>query len=117
MLFMYYAKCSTCMKAKKWLETHNLQYVARDITEANPSIDEIKTWHRMSGLPIKKFFNTSGQRYRFLQLKNRIMYMNDEDCYRLLATDGMLVKRPLLITDTAVLIGFKENEWAVLLDT
>ncbi len=112
MLFIYYPKCSTCMKAKKWLDAQGIQYTERHMKDENPSAAEIKVWHSMSGLPIKKFFNTSGQLYRSLQLKDRVVSMSDEECYELLASDGMLVKRPLFITDSTVLIGFKEAEWA-----
>ncbi len=111
MLFIYYPACSTCKKAKKWLDTHNIQYTGRHIKEYPPSAEEIKTCHRISGIPIKKFFNTSGQRYRELHLKDKLSSMSDAACYELLASDGMLVKRPLVITDSAILIGFKEIEW------
>lgn len=110
-LFLEYPKCSTCQKAKKWLDTHNLSYTGRHIKEQNPSVDELKLWHEKSGLDIKKFFNTSGMLYKEMALKDKLSSMPLEEQYDLLATDGMLVKRPLIITDTAVLVGFKETEW------
>ena len=110
-LFLEYPKCSTCQKAKKWLDTHNLSYIDRHIKEQNPSVDELKLWHEKSGLDIKKFFNTSGMLYKEMALKDKLSSMPLEEQYTLLATDGMLVKRPLIITDTAVLAGFKEAEW------
>ena len=110
-LFLEYPKCSTCQKAKKWLDTHNLSYTDRHIKEQNPSVDELKLWHEKSGLDIKKFFNTSGMLYKEMVLKDKLSSMPLEEQYTLLATDDMLVKRPLIITDTAVLVGFKEAEW------
>ena len=111
MLFLCYSKCSTCKKAGKWLDDHQITYDRRDIKEENPSIDELKRWHQQSGLPLKKFFNTSGQLYREMKLKDRLPEMPEEEQYQLLASDGMLVKRPLLIHEDDVLIGFKEMEW------
>ena len=110
-LFLEYPKCSTCQKAKKWLDTHNLSYTDRHNKEQNPSVDELKLWHEKSGLDIKKFFNTSGMLYKEMALKDQLPSMSLQEQYTLLATDGMLVKRPLIITDTAVLVGFKEAEW------
>ena len=111
MLFLEYPPCSTCKKAKKWLDDNGLSYEARHIKENNPSYEELKAWHEKSGLPLKKFFNTSGIQYRALELKDRLPAMSEEEQLRLLATDGMLVKRPLIVTETAVLTGFKEAEW------
>lgn len=111
MLFIQYPKCSTCQKAKKWLDTHNITYTDRHIAEDNPSYDELKEWYGKSGLPLKKFFNTSGLLYKSMQLKDKLPAMSEEEQLRLLATDGMLVKRPLIVDDSRVLIGFKETEW------
>lgn len=110
-LFLEYPKCSTCQKAKKWLDAHNLSYTDRHIKEQNPTAEELKIWHEKSGLDLKKFFNTSGLLYKELGLKDKLPAMSAEEKYALLATDGMLVKRPLIITDDAVLTGFKEAEW------
>lgn len=115
MLFICYPKCSTCQKARKWLDEHNIQYTERHIVEENPSYGELKQWHEKSGLPLKKFFNTSGMIYRKMDLKNKLPEMEQEEQLRLLATDGMLVKRPLVVTDDHVLVGFKEKEWEILL--
>lgn len=113
MLFLEYPPCSTCKKAKQWLDAHNLTYTARHIKEQNPTYEELKHWHRRSGLPLKKFFNTSGLVYKALDLKNKLPGMTEEEQLQLLATDGMLVKRPLIVTDDGkVLTGFKEKEWA-----
>ena len=112
MQFICYAKCSTCQKARKWLDAHGVEYTERPIKEENPTAEELKTWHQMSGLPIKKFVNTSGMLYRELQLKDKLPAMTDAEIYALLATDGMLVKRPLLVGEDYVLTGFKEAEWA-----
>lgn len=113
MLFLEYPPCSTCKKAKKWLEEHNVSYTARHIKENNPTYEELKHWLESSGLPIKKFFNTSGLQYKALGLKDRLPSMTIEEQLRLLSTDGMLVKRPFVVTDDGkVLTGFKENEWA-----
>ena len=111
MLFIEYPKCSTCQKAKKWLDDHNVSYTDRHIKEENPTVEELKTWQSMSNLPLKRFFNTSGMLYRELGLKEKLETMSEEEQYALLASDGMLVKRPLVITDDVVLIGFKEKEW------
>ena len=115
MLFVYYPKCSTCMKAKKWLDENGLEYELRDIRTENPSADELGTWYRKSGLPLKRFFNTSGNLYKEMKLKDRLPQMTEEEQIHLLAEDGMLVKRPVLVTDTAVLTGFREKEWEALL--
>ncbi len=111
MLFLEYPKCSTCQKAKKWLNGHEKQFFERHIVEENPSIEELKQWVGLSGLPIKRFFNTSGMKYRELGLKDKLPLMSEEEQYAILATDGMLVKRPLLIGDTFVKVGFREKEW------
>ena len=111
MLFIEYPKCSTCQKAKKWLEEHNITYTDRHIVEDNPTYEELKEWYTMSGLPLKKFFNTSGMIYKQINLKDKLKEMTEDDQLKLLATDGMLVKRPLVIGDNFVLTGFKEKEW------
>lgn len=111
MLFIQYPKCTTCQKAKKWLDGKKIAYDDRNIKEDNPSYEEIKKWHKVSGLPLKKFFNTSGLLYKEMQLKDKLPDMSEEEQYRLLATDGMLVKRPLMVGDDFVLPGFKEKEW------
>ena len=111
MLFICYPKCSTCKKAQNWLDAHGISYETRHIVEANPTYDELKHWHEISGLPLKKFFNTSGMLYKEMKLKDKLPEMNDEEKYALLATDGMLVKRPLLVGENFVLTGFKEAEW------
>ena len=111
MLFVQYPKCSTCRKAKKWLDAHHITYTERHIAENNPSYDELKEWHKKSGLPLKRFFNTSGMLYKEMQLKDKLPSMSEEEQLKLLATDGMLVKRPLIIEDQVVLTGFKEAEW------
>ena len=111
MLFLCYPKCTTCQKAKRFLEENNVPFTLRDIKTERPSYEELKSWQQKSGLPVKRFFNTSGLQYRALDLKDRLPQMSDEEQLRLLATDGMLVKRPLLITDNAVLVGFRETEW------
>lgn len=111
MLFIQYPKCSTCQKAKKWLDAHNIIYTDRHIADHNPSYDELKKWYKESGLPLKKFFNTSGLLYKEMQLKDKLPAMSEEDQLKLLAADGMLVKRPLIVADNRVLIGFKEAEW------
>lgn len=110
-LFLEYPKCTTCQKAKKWLEEHQVNYEDRHIKEQNPTVEELKEWHRRSGLPLKKFFNTSGLLYKSMQLKDRLPEMSEEEQYELLATDGMLVKRPLVIQENGVLVGFKTAEW------
>ena len=111
MLFIEYPKCTTCKKAKKWLDDHGLQYTDRHIKEENPTADELKTWHSKSGLPLKRFFNTSGVLYKEMHLKDKLPEMSEEEQFQLLATDGMLVKRPIIVTDGKVLTGFKEKEW------
>ncbi len=111
MLFLHYPKCSTCQKAKKWLDANGISYEDRHIKEQNPTIEELKAWHDRSGLPLKKFFNTSGLLYRELNLKDKLPQMSEQEQYELLASDGMLVKRPLLIGEEFVLVGFKETEW------
>lgn len=116
MLFVEYPKCSTCKKAKAWLDGHGLKYDDRHIVENNPTASELRTWHQASGLPLRRFFNTSGMRYRELGLKDKLANMTDEEMYNLLSSDGMLVKRPLLITNSTVLVGFREKEWSELFD-
>lgn len=111
MVFICYPKCSTCKKAQKWLDENGISYEVRDIKEQNPSAVEIKNWHKKSTLELKRFFNTSGKIYREKALKDKLPHMNDEEKYKLLASDGMLVKRPILLADTFVLVGFKETEW------
>lgn len=111
MLFVEYPKCTTCKRAKKWLDDHNISYTDRHIKEDNPTVEELKSWHKQSGLPLKKFFNTSGNLYKEMQLKDKLPDMSEEEQFKLLATDGMLVKRPIVVTKDAVLVGFKENEW------
>ena len=111
MLFICYPKCSTCRKAKTWLEDHNISYELRDIKEENPTAQELSDWQKKSGLPMKKFFNTSGMLYREMGLKDKLKTMTDREMLDLLATDGMLVKRPILVTGDAVLVGFKEAEY------
>ena len=114
MLFICYPKCTTCQKAKKWLDEHNIEYKERHIADANPTYDELKEWYEKSGLPLKKFFNTSGLLYKEKQLKDKLPTMSEEEQLQLLATNGMLVKRPLLVTEDKVLVGFKESEWNVI---
>ncbi|MCI9658448.1 MAG: arsenate reductase family protein [Lachnospiraceae bacterium] len=111
MLFLEYPKCTTCKKAKKWLNDHGAKFEDRDIKEKNPTAEELKTWYQKSGLPLKRFFNTSGMLYKSMQLKDRLPDMSEEEQLALLASDGMLVKRPLLIKGDTVLVGFKEAEW------
>lgn len=111
MNFICYPKCSTCQKAKKWLDEKNIQYTERHIVEDNPSYDELKEWYGKSGLPLKRFFNTSGILYKEMQLKDKLNTMNEDEQLKLLATNGMLVKRPILVDDERVLVGFKEKEW------
>ena len=113
MTFICYPKCTTCQKAQKWLDENGISYTFRDIKMENPTYEELSAWHRRSGLPLKKFFNTSGQLYRSLELSKKLPGMSDAEQYALLASDGMLVKRPILITDdNKVLVGFKEDQWA-----
>ena len=111
MLFVYYPKCSTCQKAKKWLDENSIKYTERHIVEDNPKYDELKEWFTKSGLPLKKFFNTSGLLYKEMQLKDKLPVMSNEEGLKLLATNGMLVKRPIVIMKNGILIGFKEAEW------
>lgn len=111
MLFIEYPKCTTCKKAKKWLDDHGIQYTDRHIKEENPTADELRTWHAKSGLPLKRFFNTSGVLYKEMHLRDKLPEMSEEEQFRLLATDGMLVKRPIIVTEDKVLTGFKEKEW------
>lgn len=111
MLVLVYRKCSTCMKALKWLEENHVEFVERPIKEENPTYEELKEWHAKSGLPLKKFFNTSGLIYKDMQLKDKLPTMTEEEQLQLLATNGMLVKRPLVVGEDFVLTGFKEKEW------
>ena len=113
--FICYPKCTTCQKARKWLDDNQIKYEFRDIKLDNPTLDELKEWHKKSGLPLKKFFNTSGLLYKSLDLKNKLPTMSEDEMLKLLASDGMLVKRPLLIGDSFVLVGFKEAEWGATL--
>ncbi len=115
MLFVCYPKCTTCIKAKKWLEEKGIAFTLRDIKEENPTGEELALWHEKSGLALQKFFNTSGLLYRSLNLKEKLPSMSDEEKLSLLASDGMLVKRPILVTETAVLVGFREKEWEAAL--
>lgn len=112
MKFICYPKCTTCQKAKKWLDDNKIEYELRDIKTENPSIDELNEFYKLSGQPLKKLFNTSGLLYKSMDLKNKLSEMSEEEMISLLASDGMLVKRPLLVSDEFVLIGFKEKEWA-----
>ena len=111
MLVLVYRKCSTCIKALKWLDSNGVEYVERAIVEENPTYEELKEWYGKSDLPLKKFFNTSGVLYREMQLKDKLPKMSEEEQLKLLATDGKLVKRPLVVGDDFVLTGFKEAEW------
>ena len=110
--FICYPRCTTCQKAKKWLDDKKIEYTLRDIKENNPSLEELTAWYKMSSLPLKKFFNTSGLLYKSMELKTKLPTMSEEEQLKLLATDGMLVKRPLVIGDGFVLVGFKESEWS-----
>lgn len=110
--FICYPKCTTCQKAKKWLDDNDIEYKLRDIKEDNPTFEELSKWYKISGLPLKKFFNTSGLLYKSMGLKDKLSAMSEEEQLRLLATDGMLVKRPLLIGEDFLLVGFKEKEWS-----
>ncbi|EWM53873.1 arsenate reductase family protein [Ruminococcus flavefaciens] len=109
--FICYPKCTTCKKAEKWLDEKGVSYELRDIKEKNPTLAELKKWYKKSGLPLKKFFNTSGLLYKSMNLKDKLPAMSEEEQLRLLSTDGMLVKRPILITEDRVLVGFKEKEY------
>ena len=111
--FICYPKCTTCQKAKKWLDDNKIEYEFRDIKLYNPTLNELTEWHKKSGLPLKKLFNTSGLLYKSLDLKNKLPTMTDDEMLKLLATDGMLVKRPLVIGEKFVFVGFKENEWGM----
>ncbi len=115
MLFIYYPKCSTCQKAKKWLDEHHIEYRDRHIAENNPAYDELKEWHEKSKQPVRKFFNTSGLIYKEMHLKDKLPSMSEDEMLKLLAANGMLVKRPLLIDGDKVLIGFREAEWKEVL--
>ena len=115
MLFIQYPKCTTCQKAKKWLDDNNIVYTDRHIMEENPTYEELKLWYEKSGLPLKRFFNTSGLLYKSMNLKDRLPSMTEEEQLRLLASDGMLVKRPLVIKDDTVLTGFRPAEWEKLI--
>ena len=110
--FICYPKCTTCQKAKKWLDDNKIEYTLRDIKEDNPSLEELTDWYKMSGLPLKKFFNTSGLLYKSMELKDKLPNISEEEQLKLLATDGMLVKRPLVIVNDFVLVGFNESEWS-----
>ncbi|MBO5896040.1 MAG: arsenate reductase family protein [Clostridia bacterium] len=116
MKYICYPKCTTCQKAKTWLDENNVEYELRDIKLNNPSFEELSEWYRKSGLPLKRFFNTSGLLYKSLGLKDKLPTMTEEEMLRLLSTDGMLVKRPLLITENSVFVGFKENEWSSIIN-
>ena len=109
--FICYPKCTTCQKARKWLDENKIEYEFRDIKTENPSLEELTAWYKLSGLPLKKFFNTSGLLYRSMELKTKLPAMTEEEMLALLATDGMLVKRPLIIGDDFVMAGFKQIEW------
>ena len=111
MLLLCYPKCSTCKKAKKWLDDNNIEYNERDIKLENPSFDELKDWYQKSSLPLKKFFNTSGMIYRDMNLKDKLPEMSEEEQLKLLSSDGMLVKRPLVVNGDTVLTGFREKDW------
>ena len=111
MLVLVYRKCSTCMKALKWLDVNNIIFEERPIVEQNPTYEELKAWYQMSGMPLKKFFNTSGLVYKDMKLKDKLLQMSEDEQLQLLATNGMLVKRPLVVGDGFVLTGFKESEW------
>ena len=115
MKFICYPKCSTCRKAKKWLDEHNAEYTERHIADKKPTYDELKEWYEKSRLPLKKFFNTSGLLYKEMKLKDKLPSMSEEEQLRLLSTNGMLVKRPILVTGDKVLVGFKEAEWAEII--
>lgn len=111
MLFIEYPKCSTCQKAKKWLDENGFVYESRHMKEDNPSYEELKVWYKQSGMPLKKFFNTSGMLYKSMQLKDKLPQMSEDEQLKLLSTDGMLVKRPLIISEKAILTGFRVKEW------
>lgn len=111
MIFVCYPKCTTCQKARKWLDENQIAYELRDIKTENPSYEELAAWYKVSGLSLRKFFNTSGLLYKSMALKDKLPGMSEEEMLRLLSTDGMLVKRPLLVGDDFVLVGFKEAQW------
>ena len=111
MLLICYPKCTTCQKAKKWLESNGIAFEERHIAEQNPTAEELRQWQEKSGLPLRRFFNTSGMLYRSMELKDKLPGMSEDEQFALLATDGMLVKRPILVTDSTVLVGFREAEW------
>lgn len=111
MLFVHYPKCTTCKRAKKWLDEHQISYEERDIKENNLSLEELKEWYQRSGLPLKRFFNTSGMLYKEMKLKDKLPEMSEDEQLALLASDGMLVKRPIVVTEDQVLVGFKEAQW------
>ena len=112
LLFLEYPPCSTCKKAKSWLDAHGVQYTSRHIKDQNPSKEELKAWYQKSGLPLKRFFNTSGLLYKSMALKDKLPSMTEEEQLELLSTDGMLVKRPIMVSEDFVLVGFKESEWS-----
>lgn len=114
MLYICYPKCTTCQKAKKFLDENNIAYLERNIKEEKPTYEELKDWHKKSGLPLKKFFNTSGVLYRSMKLSERLPEMSEDEQLRLLSTDGMLVKRPIAVSGNIVLVGFKEKDWKTL---
>ena len=116
MLFVCYPKCSTCQKAKAWLDAHGVSVTVRDIKTDRPTAEELRAWHARSGLPLKRFFNTSGLLYKSMALKDKLPGMSEEEMIKLLATDGMLVKRPLLVGEDFVLVGFKEGQWGERLE-
>lgn len=115
MVFLCYERCTTCKRAKAWLIDRGIAFTERPIKEENPSLEELRQWHQRSGLPLKKFFNTSGLLYKSMELKDKLPTMTEEEQLQLLATDGMLVKRPMVILEDKVLVGFRENEWAEVL--
>ena len=115
MVFLCYERCTTCKRAKAWLIDRGIAFTERPIKEENPSLEELRQWYQRSGLPLKKFFNTSGLLYKSMELKDKFPTMTEEEQLRLLATDGMLVKRPMVILEDKVLVGFRENEWAEML--
>lgn len=111
MLYICYPKCTTCQKAKKWLDAQGMEYTERNIKEQNPSYDELREWYGKSGLPLKRFFNTSGTLYKSMELSKKLAEMSEEEQLKLLSADGMLVKRPIVVSGDTVLVGFRENEW------
>ena len=115
MVLVWYPKCSTCQRAKAWLDEHGVAYTLRDIKEENPNAEELRAWHEKSGLPLRRFFNTSGLLYKGMALKDKLPEMTDNEQYILLGEYGMLVKRPLIVADDFVLVGFREAEWSVAL--